>query len=345
MNTQLVSRTRSGFARCLLGAVLLAGSSLPALARPSSAVQDGAHVLSKDTITKVQEMDDEIYRATGKDLLIVTKSTLDGSPQSEADAIFRRENLNGMLIFMVPDKKELGLIPGQKTQMIFPKSRLSEIRESMKPSLRAKDFDKAIIDGAGGIRTTFLASAPAARQSVPAGPANNYRPAPAPAPVQQPVRRSGSGMGIFAILFMLAAFVVGIMIIAAIIRAITGRGGGGSSGGDWNSSYGGQPGYGVAPGGGGGPGLLGTFAAGVGGAVVGNAVYDAFTHHNEPQVVQNPGWGGGGYDQGGPPASSEPAWTGNDAGIAGSGDSSSWDSGSAGSDWGGGGDSSGGDWG
>ena len=343
MNSLTVSRTRSGLARCLLGAALLAGSSFPALARPSSAVQDGANVLSKDTITKVQEMDDEIFRATGKDLLVVTKSTLDGSPQSEADNIFRRENLNGMLIFMVPDKRELGLIPGQKTQMIFPKSRLSEIRESMKPSLRVKNYDKAIIDGAGGIRTTFFASAPAARQSVSARPANNvpvnnYRPAPQPQPAD-------SGIGIVAIIFMLGAFIVGVMIIAAIVRAITGRGGGGSSpGGEWNSSYGGQPqGYGVAPGGGGGPGLLGTLAAGIGGAVVGNAVYDAFTHRNEPQV-QNPSWGGGGYEQGGPPAPSEPAWTGNDAGVAGSGDSSSWgDSGSAG---GGGGDSGGGgDWG
>jgi uncharacterized membrane protein YgcG len=338
----------------VIGLTLLTLAARPALARP--AVEDGAHVLSSETVAQIQEIDDEIHRATGKDLLVVSAPTLNGTVQQAAASVFRQERLDGLLVYFVPNAKKLEILPGRNTQVIFPQSRLTEIRQAMLPAFKGGNFNQGVLAGADGIRTTLLASAPArtarparttttttVRRVVPVQsyPQQNY---------QRPVYASRSHFGLDVLLF----FIVGLLIFIAVIRML-GRmmfGWGApvivnNPGGEWNA-YGQQPnmmggGYPM----GGGPGLAGTFAAGVGGAIVGDALYDSMTGRNQPYYDQQQQ----GYY---PPQQQQyveettttttnsdagPAWSQSDAGDPGVGDSSSW------GDSGGGADpNSGGDW-
>jgi uncharacterized membrane protein YgcG len=312
-------KTTASWARPALALSLLFTSIIPASARPGSAVQDGAHILSQSTVTQVNQIDDDIYRATGKDILVVTEPSVSGNVKDEANAIFRREGLNGVLIFMVPEKRVLGIVPGRDTQMIFPRSRLSEIRESMVSDLKANRFDEGILEGAQGVRSTFLSANPPSRS------------APSRAAGYAPVRRSsGFGFGsIFFILLLLGGFSIFFMILRGFARMFGGAPQGGYAGGAPGYAPGPGYGYGAPPSSGG--GFLSNLAAGVGGAVVGNALYDTFAHHNSGQE-----WTSAGND-----VSTDPGWAGSDAGVAGTGDfSSGFDGGGGGGDWGGGG----GDW-
>jgi len=289
----------------LVSLVLLTATAVPAMARPSSAVQDNARVLSSDTVAQIQKIDDEIYRNTGKDLLVVTESSLSGSPSDQAREIFQREKLNGMLIFVVPPQKKLGLVPGRSTAEIFPSSRLGEIRQAMLPDFRRNDFDAGVLTGARQIQSTFQGSALAK--------------AP-PGPLQRRQTSSGWGSWIYwglglGLAFLALRWIGGMMSSRPSNYGVP-------SGGYQN------PG---APMGGGGGGFLGNLAAGVGGALLGNTIYDAFTgRHNQSYPTSSS-------------SDTHSGWQSSDNGAIGGGDYSDFGgSDSSAGDWGGDG---GGDWG
>jgi uncharacterized membrane protein YgcG len=140
-----------------IGLTLLTLTAGPALARP--AVEDAAHVLSSGTVTKIQQIDDEVYRATGKDLLVVSAPALNGNLQQVAAGVFHQERLDGLLVYFVPNARKLEILPGRNTQGIFPPSRLAEIRQAMLPAFKDGKFNEGVLAGAEGVRTTLLASA------------------------------------------------------------------------------------------------------------------------------------------------------------------------------------------
>jgi uncharacterized membrane protein YgcG len=297
----------------LCGLVLTLSLALPGWARPASPVQDEAKVLSEATQTKIRQIDEEIYRATGKDLLVVTESALSsGTTQAEAEKIFSRERLNGVLILLVPSQKHLGIVPGRASEVLFPRSHLSDIRQRMLEPLRKGDYDNAVLEGAEDVRATFSGAASSRSSSV-----STYHRSSYPAPMAQ---REHS-WGLLSILFWVGGIFLVLMVLRAVFSAMSGS----------SAPYGGSYGAPMAMGGGGGS-FLGNMAAGIGGAFLGNALYNSLFGHNQGSYYDYPA--GGGYDSG----VSSPTWTGDDGGIAGAGDYSDF---GGGSDFGG---SSGGDW-
>ncbi len=291
--------------------LLLLVSSV-ALARPFVPVQDNADLLQPDTIARLEKINDELMRATGKNLLVVTQNGVTGTPREKARDIFRAEGLNGVLLLILPDKKQLGVVPGKSTERLFPPERLGEIRESMLGHIRDGNFDSAVLQGAEATRTTLVA----AERPTEAAPAE---------------RRSSGGWGLLGWLPLLF---LGLVAYTAF-RWFTRKpfyGPQNQSGHSGNPAFptGQQPAYGHPMGGGGfgGGGLFGSLAAGVGGALLGNAVYDAVTGRHAATP---------------PAAADSPSWTDSDAGALGGGDFGGWggdaggmgggDFGGSGSDW------------
>lgn len=240
----------------IAGMLLAAWATLPAWARPSSAVQDQANILNQATIAQVQRLDDEIFRATGRDLLVVTTNSPAGSLQQEAHAIFRRERLNGMLILIVPQNRKLGLVPARSTESLFNADRLQQIRQTMTGDFRRGDFNAGVVNGATLVRDTFVQA-----------PAGAVTPPPA-------VERSGG----FNWLWVGLALLAGFFVIRWIARMFVGNPRSTHPGYPGSGGYypGGQPG-------GGGGGFWSGLAGGIGGALLGNTLYDTFAHrHGHP---------------------------------------------------------------
>lgn len=309
----------------LLGLLLL--STLSAIARPSQVVQDGAGLLQPDTVSRLEKIDAELYRDTGKDLLVVIQNNLGTTtPREKARDIFRKEQLNGLLILIVPDKKQLGIVPGRSTERLFPPERLAEIRESMLAHIRKGNFDSAVLQGGEAIRATLLAADRGPARSEGRGPVAGAPP---------PRSSGGGGLGLLGWLPLLF---FGFLAFLAI-RFLTRRKGYYAPGqqrhlpGQHGYGYG-QPAYGgpMSGGGGGGwgGGLFGSLAAGLGGALLGNTIYDAVTgRHSTPAANA---------------AEGSPSWTDSDAGSVGGGSFGDWgssdggdigggDFGGGGSDW------------
>jgi uncharacterized membrane protein YgcG len=288
--------------KTLLILVLLLLSSLSALAEP---VQDGAGLLRPDTVSRVEKIDAELFRDTGTHLLVVTQTNVSVTPREKARDIFRQEQLNGMLILILPDKKQLGIVPGRSTERLFPPERLAEIRESMLGHIRKGNFDSAVLQGSEAVRATLLAADRGPRET-------GVAPAPRPS--------SGGGLGLLGWLPLLFFGFLAFLAIRFMTRKKSyyapgqGRQGYGAYG---QPAYGGPMG-GPMGGGGWGGGLFGSLAAGLGGALLGNTIYDAVTgRHATP-----------------PAAADSPSWTDSDAGGMGGGDFGGW--GSDGGDMGGG---------
>lgn len=295
--------------KILLLLVLLLLSSLSAGARP---VQDEAGLFQPETVSRLEKIDAEIYRDTGKHLLVVTANNVAGTPREKARDIFRQERLNGLLILILPDKKQLGIVPGRSTERLFPAQRLAEIRESMLGHIRQGNFDSAALQGAEAMRATLLAAE--------RGPSEGR--GAATAPPAAPSEGRGSGLlGWLPLLFF------GFLAFLAI-RFMSRRKSYYAPGQHQQQPYGAgynQPAYGgpvggPAGGGGWGGGLFGSLAAGLGGALLGNTIYDAVTgRHATPPAAA---------------AEDSPSWTDSDAGSMGGGDFGGW--GSDGGDMGGG---------
>jgi len=287
--------------KILLLFVLLLLSSLSAFAKP---VQDGAGLLQPDTVSRVEKIDAELFRDTGKHLLVVTQNNVAVTPREKARDIFRQEQLNGLLILILPDKKQLGIVPGRSTERLFPPERLAEIRESMLGHIRKGSFDSAVLQGSEAVRATLLAADREPRETGAA-------PAPRPS--------SGGGLGLAGWLPLLFLGFLAFMAVRFLSRRKSYY-----APGQPRQGYGyAQPAYGgpvggPTGGGWGGGGLFGSLAAGLGGALLGNTIYDAVTgRHATP-----------------PAAADSPSWTDSDAGAMGGGDFGGW--GSDGGDMGGG---------
>lgn len=291
--------------------LLLLVSSI-ALARPFVPVQDNADLLQPDTIARLEKINDELMRDTGKNLLVVTQNGVTGTPREKARDIFRAEGLNGVLLLILPDKKQLGVVPGQSTERLFPQDRLGQIRESMLTHIRKGNFDSAVLQGAEATRSTLLA---AERPSTPTAAAPSTG------------RKSSGLLGWLPLLFLgFLAFTVFRWFTRKRYYGPQNQAGYGNPG----YPYGQQPAYGNPMGGGGfgGGGLFGSLAAGVGGALLGNAVYDAVTGGRSTPAAHAD------------PAPDSPSWTDSDAGGMGGGDFGGWGSdsgGMGGGDFGGGG--------
>jgi uncharacterized membrane protein YgcG len=337
-----------------LCALMCAAISIPAFA--ATYVQDGANMLSVNTVSALDQRIGNFNAQTGKEIVVVTVPSLNGTSLADAaHQAFTQHSVNGVLIFIAKDDRRDIIVPDAAGASAgwFTRDTLDTIRETMESQFKAEDYDDGVTSAVNGILNIYRAhlSTNVRRE--------NYNPAGAPVPASS-ARNGGFRISMF---WWIVIIVVGFLIIRSIIRAASGPRygppgvppGAVPPGGMPPAGYGYGQGYGGGFGGGGGSfwsGLLG----GLGGAWLGNEMFnrgggnalgtDAGTGAGAASTGDAGSWAGGSADAGGFASDAGQA----DRGGASGGDWSGGgfgggDSGGGGGDFGGGGGGdSGGGW-
>ncbi|TAM73444.1 TPM domain-containing protein [bacterium] len=322
-------------------AMLLAGLAAPALAR-ASYVQDGAGIFSSATVSSLNAEIGNFSAATGKEVVVVTVPSLNGTALSAAaESTFAQQSVNGVLIFIAKAEHSDYIVGDRAAHGIFPPGAIAHVRDAMNASFRQGDFDGGATSAINLILDTY--------RSHPAS-GSGARSAPYGAP-SVPAANTGTQGGLHVgflwwILIIIAIF----WVVRSVLRSAGGYANPGSGPG-YGAHGGGGPGYGSGMGWGGGgfwSGLLG----GLGGAFLGN---ELFGQHNQGTIgtagtFGEPGAGNtdsGAYqpDAGQPDmgGASGGSWGDPGGGWGGGDPGGGWGGGDAGGGWGGG-DSGGGGW-
>ena len=302
-------------------AALLALAAAPLDAFAATYIQDNGNMFSSGAKNQATQTIDRLAQRTRKEILVLTVPSLNGQDAtSAANAAFSQNSVNGVLIFASRQDRRLEIVVGKDTQQALPDSRVTQIRQTMLNDFRANNqaaFDKGLIDGVNAVSSTLGAAASGGAATAPA-------------------RQGGTNWVAIGLLIVVVLLVV--WVISGIRRARQ----------QPYFSYGqqqpgapgyGAPGYGPGPGYGGGGGFFSGLMGGLGGALLGNALFDAFRPRDRYYD------GGQSFGGGEPGGFQDQGWQGNDAGQVGDTSGGSWgDSGGgdSGGDWGGG-DSGGGD--
>ena len=221
----------------------------------------------------------------------------------------KQHGVNGVYVLLVKSPAHLQAEVGTETQQLaFTMKDRAALVSLMVGKLGAKQNDEALRDGVNFVSATI-------KSHLPNRPRTGAAPVPA---TSQPAQPSGGGMG-----WLIPAIVIGLVawVVIGIVRAITGRMGGG-------------PAMGQAGGGG---GFFSSLIGGMFGAAAGMWMYDQFfSNHGS-----NSAYGSDRNDTN----SGDSGFSGQDTDYSGSGDDfgGGSDGGSSGGgDFGGGGDSGGG---
>ena len=327
--------------------LILAVALAPARA---ATIRDDARMFDPSA---VQQASQELDRIERKYDLPVTIETIPSLGGQRIDDVLkehaRAAHAEGLYVLIAKSDHKIEADASGAFQHAFPPARTRRIWEPMSAEFKNGRFDSGLLAGVRAIETE-AAEAKAELGRLRQNPTGQRRAAPGAVPAIGRPRRNAGGFGIGTLLgigLLVIAVLIGIRLIGALFGAGRGNYGPGRMGGP---GYGG-PGYG----GGGGGGFMSGLFGGLGGALMGNWLYDQFSgrHHGgyaenttygEPDTgataaPENDDWAGSGGDWGGGDAGGGGDWGGGDAG--GGGD---W-GGGGGGDWGGGGgDGGGGGW-
>ncbi len=301
------------FFAAIAGAALL--NAAPAAAKEF--VSDQAGMFSPSTVDALNTRIGNFNAQTGKEIIVQTvPSVPNGDVQAAAENAFSQGQVNGVLIFIDKGDRKDWIIPDRAAvQSGWWSSQTSQtIAQAMQAQFKAGDFD-------GGITTAVSSALNVYRSHLSS--LQNGNAVQRPATYGQPAQSAQSGGTHISIFW----WIIIALIAFAVIRSLTRVGAGGYSGG-YRPGYGpgyGAPGYGGGYGGwGGGGGFWSGLLGGLGGAWLGNQMFDR----------NNAGAAGGALGAGGAA----------DAGNAAPSDAGGWQSdpgqaglGGGGGDWGGGG--------
>jgi uncharacterized protein len=297
----------------------------PAFAARTSYVSDDAHLLSSSAIAQIDQQVGAFNAETGKEVVVVTTPSLEGqAPDAALERSFAQLQVNGVEIFIAKGDKQIRIAGDTASRQFFPNGSFQTIYQAMRPYFAQGDYDEGVETGVSLIINTYRGheSSLNGAQHRTVGSAH--------------ARQSSSG-GSMSWIWWLIILAVIFFVIRGIFRAISGPRmmppGYGAPGASGPGMMGPGMGYGYGGGGGFWSGLLG----GLGGAFLGNELF-------------NRGGFGGGYGGG-------DYGSGADMSAGGSPDASGWQSdagqidtsntggggwGDSGGGWGGGGDSGGG---
>ena len=314
-----------------MAALAVAVAAAPALASRESYVTDGASLFSSGTVQQLNNEISDFNRQTGKEIVVITVPSLNGQTLKAAvESTFSHENVNGVLFYFAKAEKQDAVVGDKASQAIFPSGEFQTIHDAMRGDLRSGDTDQAILTGVSLVLDQYRSHE------------RGVNPAQSTTTSTSTTTRTRSSGGIMSLFWLALILFVGFLFIRAIFRALFAPRmmppGYGSGTGPGYGGYG--PGYG-----GGGGSFFSGLLGGLGGAWLGNELF-------------NRGGGSGAYD----PSSAATLGSGtapdssafqSDAGQADMGGmgGGSWgdqgggfDGGGGGFDGGGGGGDSGGGW-
>ena len=252
-------------------ALTFAGFSSPALARDSF-VMDGAGMFSTATVYALNSKISAFNQATGKEVLVVTVPSLNGTPLNDAtEHTFAEKQVNGVLIFIAKADKKFNVVGDRASRAFFPPGTFSTIHDAMRSSFQTGDFDGGITTGVNLVLDQYRSHQSGLR---PAGALQQQR-----APATTSNQSFGGSM---SLIWLGVILLIGFLVIRAIFRALFARRsppGYGPGQGSGQPPMMGGPGYGAGMGAGYGSGMGGGgsffsgLLGGLGGAFLGNELF------------------------------------------------------------------------
>ena len=260
----LVRRSRSAFTLLVSALTLsltLALSAISAFAeriedlpKPTTWVVDFAHVLSPDTVARLDSLCGQLsHSKANAQLEVVTVQTLDGDDISdfanrleERWKIGKKGSDRGILMLLAVKDHKRWIEVGYGLEGILPDAKVGDIGRQMVPALRAGDYDRAVTTGVVQIANVIAADAKVSLQDSPSN--DSYA---RDAPVRREPRHGTSLVGlIFRIVIVvlvlaffgvrgLFGFGLGMLLGGSGRRDGWGGGGGGWGGGDGGGGGGG----------------------------------------------------------------------------------------------------------
>lgn len=251
----------------LVLSLALAFSALPGLAervedlpKPTDYVSDFAHVLSPETVERLDRLCGQLdHSAANAQIAVVTVNNLDGDDAAdfgnrleEKWKVGRKGSDRGILmLFAIQDRKRW-IEVGYGLEGILPDARVGDIGRMMVPYLRQGNYDGAVTTGVVQIANVIAADAKVSLQDSPA--------AAPPQAVEEGHHGSSVGLIFRIILIVLVLLFFGVrglfgfglgMLFGGGGRGGWGGGGGGGGGDSGGSGFGG---FGGGESGGGGAG-------------------------------------------------------------------------------------------
>ncbi len=232
-------------------------------AKPADYVSDFAHVLSPETIARIDSICSQLdHSAANAQIAVVTVHTLAGEDAADYSdeletkwKMGRKGSDRGVLILLAINDRQRRIEVGYGLEGILNDAKLGDIGRAMVPDLRANDFDGAVTLAVGQIAQDIAADAHVTLDE---------NEALSPAVDQQVPRAHSSALGKLILLIVVLLFFGGF----SLLRMLFGFGlfFGGWGGGGWRGGGLGGGGFGGGGDSGGGFGGFGGGSFGGGGA-------------------------------------------------------------------------------
>jgi uncharacterized protein len=229
------------FALLLLPAAAERVEDLP---KPSDYISDFAHVLSPQTVARLNRLCGQLdHSATNAQVAVVTIRNLDGDDASdfanrleEKWKVGKKGSDRGILMLFAIDDRKRWIEIGLGLQGILPDAKVGDIGRLMVPDLRRADYNGAITTGVVQIANVIAADAKVSLSEEPQDQLPRR---------QQPKPAHLSVSVIFRIIIIL-------IVLGFFVLRFLGRFGLFALGGPWFGGWGGGGGGGFSGGGGGG---------------------------------------------------------------------------------------------
>jgi uncharacterized membrane protein YgcG len=137
--------------------------ALAALAQARAAtgdVQDRAAMFGADTISRVNAIDAQLVRRTGRSVTVVSVTALRGTPMQDAAAReAARRHLKGVLIYAARDPKLVSIVYDSSTQTLFAPALQTSVEQALRTSFQAGDFDTGLVTAVSAIADVIAGGA------------------------------------------------------------------------------------------------------------------------------------------------------------------------------------------
>jgi uncharacterized protein len=236
------------------------------LPQPTDYVSDFAHVLSPETIARLDSLCSQLdHSLANAQVAVVTVHTMDGADPAEFTSALedkwkmgKKGQSRDVLIFLAVDDHQRRIDVGYDLEGILPDGKVGDIGREMVPALRANDFDGAVALAVGQVAQVIAADAKVTLDD---------QPTQAGQPVSQERHSRVLGkliMLIFLLIFFGGSSIFRLLLGYGLFSGLMGGGcggglGGGGLGGGGDSGGGGFGGFGGSGGGFGGGGAGGSW--------------------------------------------------------------------------------------
>src|SRR3989442_11192819 len=244
--------------------LVLASASSAASATPG--VRDAANMFSAAALRQADEQLTDVHRKHGWEIVFETIDTLDGKSIDRATEDKARSlQVRGLYFLAAKRERKIHYWIERPALSTFDNATVESVTQKVIAGFKQRKFDDGLLNAVGYLADVADRGPSATEQR---GSGRSAPSAARPELAQHTARDARPSGSFLGTALVIGAVIVVVLLVIRLIGSIAR----GASGGAGGPSYGyGGPGYGY----GGGGGLFGNLMAGLGGAVLGNYLYNS----------------------------------------------------------------------